>query len=70
MSQSTQYDPFIPYSNIPKGTKLTIPRLGKCEFYRFSPKKQKIEVFDKYGILRYVTMEEIHELPDSAIERP
>lgn len=37
-----------------RGDRLTHPRIGECEFYKHDVLRQRMEVFDKYGIIRYI----------------
>lgn len=69
---TTQYDPFEgqEWKGIIKGAKLDLPRFGLCEFYRYNPKTKHYEVFDKYGMKRNISQQEINTLPKGAVINP
>jgi hypothetical protein len=44
-----------------RGDRITHPRIGECSFYKHDLLRQKIEVFDTYGILRYIPDREVEQ---------
>lgn len=48
------------WENLERGDKFTSSRLGECEFYKYNSKFSRLEVFDKYGVLRYIPVEEYY----------
>lgn len=50
----------ITWESLERGDKFESSRLGEVEFYMYRRRYHRLEVFDKYGVLRYIPVEEYY----------
>jgi len=46
------------WKELKRGDHLFLDRIGECEFYKYDHFKNRLETFDHYGVMRYVSISE------------